>query len=128
MKTLATFAVLLLTACVAPIGTPSGRPEVVARAPAAELVPRIQERMLATGYMQTNETSSMLVFERPEPGLRAQLAVGGQPIRRVTFNLVKQDDATHVLASVFLIGTSTMDCSTAETARELNTWLQTLAQ
>lgn len=99
-----------MTGCatVAPLGTPSGRPEVsIASADTSTIRSALLDRMLSGGYTLENETPSSMTFSKPMSdgdGFMYQALLGNAyssaPSWLVRINLVSLGGNTRVLASI----------------------------
>lgn len=109
---LALFVSLLFVAagCATPIMhlTPSGRPEVTVTGRVGEqVVARITDRMLNSGYNVKTATKTLMVFEKPIDNVLAAALLGSRydstPAARITYTIIETDASTRVVASLAAI-------------------------
>lgn len=100
----------LVAGCATPIKhlTPSGRPEVTITGRVGEqIVARITNRMLDSGYNVKMATKTLMVFEKPIDNVLAAALLGSHydhtPAARVTYTIIETEGYTRIVASLAAI-------------------------
>ena len=99
---------LLLAACQQPVqhDTASGRPEVcIRKATPAQVSAELSSDLLNRGYSITQQTDNLVRADHPLKGFGAALLASAynsneMPNARVTYNIVKTESCTRVVADI----------------------------